>query len=89
MPITGKEDVLSSAIKGFVSSKLEAATGQSMKKDAYMKAFCEGLAEALIPFLTANVQVEAGQVVPATFISTAPGTPVGGVGATSTTTVIT
>lgn len=66
MPLSGKESQLSSQLQSLITANITAATGQPMAKSDYLKAFCDGIAEAVIPFFVANTQVNAGQTVTGT-----------------------
>lgn len=62
MPITGQDALLSSLIVSELSGKLEEVGYSDFDKKS-LKALGDGLAAAIITFLTANLQVNPGQPV--------------------------
>jgi hypothetical protein len=85
--LTGTNAALAASMKTMIEAKLTAATGEPMLAPTFLQAFCEGVADALIPHLVANTQVNPGQVVTGvTGPTAAPGTPtpIPGSAATST-----
>lgn len=63
MPLTGTEALLASELHDAIKTKLEGATGYTILEDAWLQAFCEAVANALIPHLVTNTQVNTGQLV--------------------------
>jgi hypothetical protein len=61
--ITGQESELASALTSAITSALEAQYGGPIGVPNYVPALSAGIANALIPFLVANTQVNTGQSV--------------------------
>lgn len=61
--ITGNEAALTSALTSAITSALEAQYGGPIGVPNYVPALSAGIANALIPFLVANTQVNVGQMV--------------------------
>ena len=87
MPITGQESELSSQLQSAIRTAFETEYGAAGAPD-YLDALCNGIANAIIPFLVNNVQVNPGQVVPGDGLLDSLNKPVTGDSATSTTTTI-
>ena len=94
--ITGMESALQATLKTHIETELTAVGAYfgtppttpvipPPTPDTIVNALCKGIAEALIPFLTGNVQVNIAVVDPGTF--TSPSGAVTGVGATEVTTI--
>lgn len=66
MPITGQESALASALTSAIITSLENKFGGPIRDPEYVDALCAGIANALIPFLVANTEVNPGQDVPGT-----------------------
>lgn len=78
MPITGTESELASLLHANIRAKMTAATGYQILKEEWLQAFCEAVAESIIPHLVSNVQVNPGQTTNstgATGPTAAPGSP--------------
>jgi hypothetical protein len=73
MPITGQESTLASAMTSAIKAAVEAQSGQTTQSPEYIEALCTGIANALIPFLVLNTEVDPGQSVVDDVVST-PGT---------------
>lgn len=84
MPITGKESTLTSALNSAIIASIEAQFSGSIGTPEYINALSAGIANALIQFLVSNVEVNAGQTVPATGILDSLGHDCTGDSATST-----
>lgn len=63
MPITGQEATLTSALNSAIIAACEAQFGGTIGSPEYINALSQGIANALIPFLVANTQVNVGQMV--------------------------
>lgn len=63
MPITGQESALASQMRETIRIAIEAQFGGSIRDPEYILALTTGIANALIPFLVANTQVNTGQSV--------------------------
>lgn len=63
MPISGNENELASALNSAIIAALEAAEGRPIGSPEYIQPLCQGIANALIPFLVANTQINVGQMV--------------------------
>lgn len=63
MPITGKESLLKSLLMAAIKSAVEAKSGTPTAEPEYIDALSEGIANAIIPFLVTNTQVDPGQSV--------------------------
>lgn len=57
MPITGQETALASALTSAITTAIENKSGQTVMPPEYIDALAAGIANALIPFLVTNVQV--------------------------------
>lgn len=55
--ITGQEGALTSALTSAITAALEAKFGGSIGTPEYVDALSAGIANALIPFLVANTEV--------------------------------
>ena len=55
--ITGKESDLASALTAAIRAAIEAKYGQPLGSPEYIDALSSGIANAIIPFLVANVTV--------------------------------
>ena len=64
MPITGQESTLAAALTTEIKAAVSAQFGGPIGTPEYIEAVSMGIANALIPFLVANTQVDPGQVVP-------------------------
>lgn len=83
MPITGLESTLASELTSAITAAVEAKYGHPIRDPEYIDALSAGIANALIPFLVINTEVNPGQVVPAGSLE-APDGAVTGSTATST-----
>jgi hypothetical protein len=63
MAITGQEGALASALNSAITAALEAQYGGPIGNPNYIPALSQGIANAIIPFLVGNVQVNPGQSV--------------------------
>lgn len=63
MPITGQESALASALTSAITAAVEAQYGGPVHTPEYIPALSMGIANALIPFLVSNTQVNTGQSV--------------------------
>lgn len=63
MPITGLESTLTSELISTITSAIEAKYGHVIREPEYIDALAAGIANAIIPFLVANTQVNTGQSV--------------------------
>lgn len=63
MPISGNESVLTSALNSAIIAAIEAQYGGSIRTPEYINALSAGIANAIIPFLVNNTQVNVGQMV--------------------------
>lgn len=61
--ITGQESALASALTTAITAAVEAKYGMPIQNPEYIDAVSQGIANALIPFLVSNVQVDVGQSV--------------------------
>jgi hypothetical protein len=85
MPISGNESVLTSALNSAIIAAIEAQYGGTIMDPEYINALSAGIANAIIPFLVSNTEVNVGQVVPpGTFTAPAGGGAITGASATST-----
>lgn len=66
MPITGQETVLASQLETAIRAAVAAKFGGPIVDPQYIDALSKGIANAIIPFLTSNVQVNPGQSVAVT-----------------------
>lgn len=57
MAITGQESALKSALTAAITAAIQTKLGSSVQSPQYIDALSEGIANALIPFLTSNVTV--------------------------------
>jgi len=91
MPISGQEAVLTAALVSAIESAIAVKCGAFPISPKCIDGLAEGIANAIIPFLVANTQVNSGQAVTTTsVVAVAPHPPGGpaagtgvGVGATS------
>lgn len=60
--ITGQESVLKAALISAIRTAVQTKAGTTIKEPEYIDAVSEGIANAIIPFLVANIQVNPGQV---------------------------
>lgn len=58
--IAGTDPQLSALLESKIIEKLSAATGQPLAKSAYLKAYCDALAEAVIQHLLSKGECESG-----------------------------
>jgi len=65
--ITGQEGALTSALNSAIIAAIEAQYGGSIMTPEYINALSAGIANAIIPFLVANVTVNATPVDPGSF----------------------
>ena len=63
MPITGNESALASSLTSTITAALEAKFGGPIGTPEYIDALSAGIANAIIPFLVANTQLNVGQSV--------------------------
>lgn len=63
MPISGLESTLTSELTSAITAALEAKFGGPIGTPEYIDALSAGIANAIIPFLVANTQVNTGQSV--------------------------
>lgn len=63
MPITGNESELASQLTSAITAAIQAKYGQAIRSPEYIDALSTGIANAIIPFLVANTQVNTGQSV--------------------------
>lgn len=63
MPITGLETTLKSQLISAITAAVEAKFGGPVRPPEYIDALSEGIANAIVPFLVTNVQVNPGQTV--------------------------
>lgn len=63
MPITGLESTLTSELITTITAAIETKYGHSIGTPEYIDALSAGIANAIIPFLVANTQVNTGQMV--------------------------
>lgn len=61
--ITGQESALAQLLIATITSAVEAKFGGPVQPPEYIDALSIGIANALIPFLTINIQVNATQSV--------------------------
>lgn len=61
--ITGQEGLLTSELNAAIIAAVEAQYGRPIGTPEYINALSQGIANALIPFLVANTQVNTGQSV--------------------------
>ena len=57
MPITGQESTLAAALTSAIQAAIEAQSGQPTQSPEYLSALSMGIANALIPFLVTNTEV--------------------------------
>jgi len=57
MPITGNESALASALTSAITAAIEAKLGSAVQSPEYIDALSEGIANAIIPFLVSNTEV--------------------------------
>ena len=74
MPITGMENTLKSQLIAAITAGIAAECGYTVMTPHCINGLAKGIADAIIPFLTANLQVNAGQTVLIP-VTSAPGTP--------------
>lgn len=77
MSIAGTDPILSALIEGKIIEKLSPVTGQPIAKSAYLKAFCDAIAEAVVQHLLSKGECQSGIPVATT------GGPTAQVGATT------
>jgi hypothetical protein len=78
MPISGTEAQLASALHAAIEAKMTSVTGYQILRPEWLQAFCEAVAETIIPHLVNNVQVNPGQTTNssgATGPTASPGSP--------------
>lgn len=77
MPITGQEATLKAALVAAIQAGIAAECGYAVMTPNCINGLAKGIADALIPFLTANTLVNAGQsvLIP---VTSAPGSPSAG-----------
>ena len=63
MPITGNEALLTSQLTSAITAAIEAKYGHPIRDPEYIDALSAGIANAIIPFLVTNTQVNTGQLV--------------------------
>ena len=63
MPITGQESTLKALLVSEIESAIAANCGYSVMTPRCIDGLAEGIANAIIPFLVANIQVNPGQSV--------------------------
>lgn len=80
MPISGLESTLASELTSAITAAIEAKYGHTIRSPEYIDALSAGIANAIIPFLVANTQVNTGQsvAVPALGLIDSLGHPVSG-----------
>jgi hypothetical protein len=66
MPISGNESLLASQLTSAITAAVEAKYGKPIGNPEYIDALSAGIANALIPFLVSNTEVNPGQTVPGT-----------------------
>lgn len=74
MPITGLEDTLKSQLISAIEAGIAAECGSAVMTPNCIAGLAKGIADAIIPFLTANLQVDSGQevTIPSTASSGSP-----------------
>lgn len=83
MPISGNEGLLTSELISSITAAVEAKYGHPIRDPEYIDALSAGIANAIIPFLVSNTEVNPGQVVPGAGLESPDGA-VTGASATST-----
>lgn len=63
MPLTGTEALLASELHASIKAKMTTATGYQILREDWLQAFCEAVADVIIPHLVTNTQVDVGQLV--------------------------
>jgi len=63
MPITGQEGTLKASLIANIEAAIAANCGYTVMTPRCIDGLAEGIANAIIPFLVANVQVNVGQTV--------------------------
>lgn len=78
MPITGQESALKAALISSIQAGIAAACGYSVMTPNCIDGLAKGIADAIIPFLVANIQVNVGQITLSAGVTgptAAPGSP--------------
>jgi hypothetical protein len=63
MPITGMESTLKSQLVAAIQAGIAAECGYAVMTPNCINGLAKGIADAIIPFLVANIQVNPGQAV--------------------------
>lgn len=66
MPITGLEDTLKAQLISAIQAGIAAECGYSVMTPNCINGLAKGIADAIIPFLVNNIQVNPGQHVTTT-----------------------
>jgi len=82
--ITGQEGALKAALIAAIQAGIAAECGYVVTTPNCIDGLAKGIADALIPFLVANVEVNPGQVVPGSGLIDSVSGSVTGATATST-----
>ncbi len=69
MPITGMEAALQAQLVAAIHAGIAAECGASPMTPNCIDGLAKGIADAIIPFLVANLQVNAGQAITGTVTS--------------------
>ncbi len=84
MGLTGSEAVLKSSLIAAIQAGILADCGASPIAPNCINGLSQGIADAIIPHLTSNVQVDPGQTTIVTVLPHVPGGAAAGTGSVST-----